>query len=212
MGCAKQNLILITTVVSLLLILFGIIHTLNKPFYNIPAASVLLQASGEGDAAVEELLDDVDNSADTLKDKLDYQEDDMDDDEVEAVEKVIKQIETLEENFSIHNFRRFVRVADGIDKEFNSGFDHDEILQVRQLMNVLVAVVWLSFILPVLFTVLGGLKKSAVLTIVGIVFTALTQLTLCGIVWVILSLAVGVYRVLLCKQNAAATREAEKAK
>ncbi len=194
----KPVLVLVTMALSILLIIMGISSTMNMPFYEIPAASFLLDMSGDEDAA-EELLDSVDESIDDMEDELNFKEDFMDDDEVEAVEDVIKSMKTLKNEFSINNFNKFVELLEDIDEDFNSGFDVDEIDEIQAIMGTLVAIIRGSFVLPVLFWVLGGLRKSAGLTITAMVFTTISQLIYCGLLWVIISLAVGVAQVKLCK-------------
>lgn len=195
----KPVLVLVTMALSILLILLCVSSTLNTPFYEIPAASFLLSMSGDDDAA-NELLESLEDAIDDMEDELDYREDFMDNDEVEAVEEAIKSMKTLKSNFSINNFNAFVELAEDIDEEFNAGFDSDEIDEIQSIMGILVAIIRGSFVLPVLFWVLGGLKKSAGLTITAMVFTTISQLIYCGLLWVILSLAVGVVQVKLCKE------------
>lgn len=196
----KPILVLVTMALSLLLILLSINSALTTPFYQIPAASLLLDASGDGDEAVDELIDSIDDTIGDMEDELDFREDLLDDDEVEAVEAAIKSMKTLRNNFSIKNFQAFVDLAEDIDEEFNAGFDADEIDEIQSIMGILVTIIRAFFVLPVLFWVLGGLRKSAGLTITAIVFTTISQLIYCGILWVILSLAVGVVQVKLCKE------------
>lgn len=56
------------------------------------------------------------------------------------------------------------------------------------------------FALPALFTLLAGFKKSMGLTITALVFMVLTQLMLCGILWVLMSLVVYIFQAVLCKK------------
>ena len=63
------------------------------------------------------------------------------------------------------------------------------------------------FVLPILFAILGGTLKNTALTIIGIVFTAISQLIFCGIIWVALSLVVGIVQAVMCSKVNAAYRD-----
>jgi hypothetical protein len=113
----------------------------------------------------------------------------------------------LTDSFSILNLKNFVNdttmIVDEYGDEFNTS-DLDEIVEgmdaVNQAMGAVIVFLVGFFFLPILFAILGGTLKNTALTIVGIVFTAIAQIIFCGIIWVVLSLAVGIVQAVLCSK------------
>ena len=120
----------------------------------------------------------------------------------------------LTDSFSILNLKNFVNdttmIVDEYGDEFNTS-DLDEIVEgmdaVNQAMGAVIVFLVGFFFLPILFAILGGTLKNTALTIVGIVFTAIAQIIFCGIIWVVLSLAVGVVQAVLCSKVNTAYRD-----
>ena len=195
---AADKLVLVTMVLSLLLIVFSVLSTLNMPFYDIPAFSTLMVLAGEGDSFEEELMDSMDRTIEELENDLEYQEDVMDDDEFEAAETLIDAMKDLYDNCSINQFNKLLKQMEEVGGEYLDESDLSGIKEIGAVMDVIVIAVWGFFALPIVFHLLGGLCKSRGLTITAMVFTALSQLIFSGLLWVIVSLAVGIYQAVLC--------------
>ncbi|MBQ9148353.1 MAG: zinc-ribbon domain-containing protein [Oscillospiraceae bacterium] len=199
---AKQRkmMVMITMGICLLLIVLSVVSTLTKPFYKIPALSTILLIGGVQNEVETELLDEMDYEIERIEDSLDYYEDFMEDDEVEAAEKYLDSMQKLRSKFSVLNLKSFVGVAEEVNKDYDLGLDASDFDEINLVMNILIIAVIVFFILPVVFILLGGLKRSFGLTIAGIVLTALSQMMLSGFLWVLLSLAAGIYMAMLCKR------------
>lgn len=197
----RKMMVMITMGICLLLIVLSVVSTLTKPFYKIPAASALLIVGGVYNEVETELFSEMDYEIEMIEDSLDYMEDYADDDELEAAEKYLDSMKKLRGKFSVLNLKSFVNVVEEINKDYNLGYDADDFDEINLVMNVVIGMTIVFFILPVVFILLGGLKRSFGLTIAGVVLTALSQLMLSGILWVILSLAAGIYMANLCKRR-----------
>jgi hypothetical protein len=94
-------------------------------------------------------------------------------------------------------------IVDEHGDEFDTS-DLDDIAEgmdaINQAMGAVIVFVVGFFFLPILFAVLGGTLKNTALTIVGMVFTVIAQVIFCGVLWVVLSLAVGVVQAVLCSK------------
>ena len=195
----KKNakMITITFILSMVLILASIIVPMAIPFFEIPVISGILSIDG---ADPDELVEDMEYSLDEIKDDLDYQADYMDDDELEAAEAMVDSMETLVDNFSVMNFKSLVSVVQKEGRDYMDSDDMDEIEQIGAIMDIVIGLLVGSFVLPLLFALLGGLNKSTGLTITALVFTVLSQLILCGILYVVLSLAIFIFQAVLCNK------------
>lgn len=199
---SKSKLILLTTIISVILIVAGVVAALNMPFFEIPVMAMAMEEANV-DADISEIEDELDE----LEDKYKSSEDEFTDDEQEAVEKFIDSLNELVDNFSIMNINKFIDVTEEFVDELEDSIGTDEIEsitegmdEVSDIMSVMMGVIMGFFVLPLLFAVLGGTLKNTALTVVGIVFTAIAQLIFCGLLWVVLSLAVGIVQAVLCSK------------
>lgn len=203
----RDKQVLITMAISLLLILFSIMSVFSTAFYDLPVMSLALMADGARDEVIGDLHDEMDERIEYMEEWIDYAEDFADDDEIEDAEKFLKDVKKLRKNMSFNSFKSYMKAAQKADSDVSEVYydfvdiNEDEASEVKLALNIAKIVVVLFFALPILFTVLGGTKKSVGLTITGMVFTAISQLTLSGLLWVILSLAVGIFQVKLLKRQ-----------
>lgn len=115
----------------------------------------------------------------------------------EAVSILLEKLEKLEKNFSLLNFRSAVIALDEYGSVYQPGEDFD----MGDLATILDVIIWIivgTFALPLLFTLLGGLKKSTGLTITAAVFTAIAQLIFSGALLFLASLVVNIVQAVLC--------------
>ena len=187
----------IVMIVALVLLLASIIAPLAQPFYEIPAISTIITLA---DADVDELTDELESSFEEAEYRYDMNKDAMDKDERDAAKQVMDKMEALVDNFSILNFQTLVSVTEKVGDDYMDSSDLDELEEINQIMGIIIAALVSSFLLPVLFTVLGGLNKSTGLAVAATIFTALSQLTLCGFLFVVLSLAVNIFQILQCSK------------
>lgn len=193
----SAKLVTISFILTLVLIAASIIVPLSTPFFEIPSVSLLLNIA---EADPDELMDEMDDALDEAKSKLKAQKDSMDDEEVEAAEAVVDSMEVLTENFSVLNFKNLVSVIEKEGDDYMDSEDMEEIEKIGQIMDIVIGALIGAFFLPVLFALLGGLNKSTGLTVTALVFTVLSQLTLCGILFVALSLVIFIFQAVQCSK------------
>ena len=84
--------------------------------------------------------------------------------------------------------------------------------EFEKYINIITLVVLGLFVLPLIFTLLGGLLKSKGLTITALVLVIIPQLALSGILFVVLSLIIYITQAVFCgkaKKQAAVPQEAQ---
>ena len=207
----KAKLAVLVCLIAVAVIVAGIFATLSMPIFDIPVMSIALEAA---DADVDELMDDLENELDIMEEEYEMIEDDFSKSEREDIESWMDSVNDLTDSFSVLNLQSFVKetdvIVDEYGDEFNMG-DLDDIAEgmdaLNQAMGAIIVFLVGFFFLPILFAVLGGTLKNTALTIVGMVFTAISQIIFCGVIWVVLSLAVGVVQAILCSKVNAAYRD-----
>lgn len=210
---SQSKLVLLTALISVALIIAGIVATMTMSIFDIPVMAMLMEAAG-ADADTDELMDELEDSIDQMEEEYELIEDDFSKDEQKDIEKWMDTANDLADTFSISNLNAFVKETDMIVDEYGDEFyteDLEDIAEgmdaVNQLMAGIIIFVVGFFFLPVLFAILGGTLKNTALTVVGIVFTAIAQVTFCGLLWVVLSLAVGIVQAVLCSKINAEYRD-----
>ena len=207
----QAKLAVLVCLIAAALIIASVVATLAMPIFDIPVMSVALDAA---DADPDELLDELENELDNMEEEFEAMEDEFSKSECEDIERWMDSAYDVIDAFSFLNLRKFVSetsfLVDEYGDEFNTS-DLDEVSddmdEVNQAMGALLVFVVGFFFLPVLFAVLGGTLKNTALTIVGMVFTAIAQIIFCGIIWVVLSLVVGVVQAVLCSKVNTAYRD-----
>lgn len=211
----KAKLAVLVCLIAVVAIVAGIFATLSMPIFDIPVLSMALEVAGaDEDLDVDELMDDLEDSIDLMEEDYEAIEDDLSKSERKDVEKWIDDANDLADSFSILNLRRFADSSAMIVEEYGEEF-YDSDLEnatedmevINQAMDAIVVFLVGFFFLPILFAVLGGTLKNTALTIVGIVFTAIAQIIFCGVLWVVLSLAIGVVQAVLCSKVNTAYRD-----
>ena len=81
---------------------------------------------------------------------------------------------------------------------YDLGMNEEEAEQASMIMTVLMIGMVAFFFLPLLLTLLAGLNKSAGLTVAALIFTAISQFALCGIVFVVISLVLFIAQAVIC--------------
>lgn len=201
------KLIPITFLLTVALVVISILLPLSVSIINIPVVNTALSISG-GD--VDELEDELDQLNDAYDDKLlldelEEVEDDLSKKTVKSTKKIIKSLKKVTKTPSLLNFKKLVSVVDKCADDLEDEYDvigvsnlTEDLDEVKSIMNILIGVVIGMFVLPAIFTLLGGLLKSKGLTITALVFMVLTQISLCGFLWVLLSLVIYIFQAVLC--------------
>ena len=200
----QAKLAVLVCLIAVAAIIAGIFATMTMPIFDIPVMSMAMEAA---DADPDELLDELENELEVMEEEYEMIEDDFSKSEREDIEDWMDSANDLTDSFSILNLKNFVNdttmIVDEYGDEFNTS-DLDEIVEgmdaVNQAMGAVIVFLVGFFFLPILFAILGGTLKNTALTIVGIVFTAIAQIIFCGIIWVVLSLAVGIVQAVLCSK------------
>ena len=200
----QAKLAVLVCLIAVAAIIAGIFATMTMPIFDIPVMSMAMEAA---DADPDELLDELENELEVMEEEYEMIEDDFSKSEREDIEDWMDSANDLTDSFSILNLKNFVNdttmIVDEYGDEFNTS-DLDEIVEgmdaVNQAMGAVIVFLVGFFFLPILFAVLGGTLKNTALTIVGMVFTAIAQVIFCGVLWVVLSLAVGIVQAVLCSK------------
>ena len=89
-------------------------------------------------------------------------------------------------------------ILEGMDEAYQpDGLDKD-MEDLNTAVGIVVGASIGAFVLPLLFAILGGLKKSAGLTVAALIFTAISQAILSGVLLLILSAVVYIVQIVLC--------------
>lgn len=202
-----KKLIPITFILTLILLIASAIMPITTNMPDIPIVSWAL-----GNEA-EDILKDVTESIEELEQYRDN--DEFTSKQDKAFDNVLEKAEELEDSFSLLNIRNFISSARNFCKEITEATDIDTDLEAidefEKYINIITFVVLGLFILPLIFTLLGGLLKNKGLTIAALILTILPQLALSGILFVILSLIVYITQAVFCgkaKKQAAVPQEA----
>ena len=158
---------------------------------------VLNLAEADPDELVEELEEDFEEAGADYKLKKDaytvYEQ--------QAMDVMLEGMESLLESFSVVNMLNVVNAFEEAYKYAPHLMDDDfqeEVVLIKQALVGVIAICAAFYLLPLLFTLLGGLKKSTAMTVVGLVLVLLPQICLGGLLLTVLSLAAGIVQVVLC--------------
>jgi hypothetical protein len=202
-----KKLIPITFILSLILLIASAIIPITTNMPDIPIVSWAL-----GDEATDTFKD-IDESIDELEEFRDN--DEFTSKQKRAFDNVLEKAEKLDDSFSLLNIRNFISSAKAFGEELEEATDIDSDLEtideIESYINIIILVVLGLFVLPLIFTLLGGLLKSKGLTITALVLVILPQLALSGILFVILSLIIYITQAVFCgkaKKQAAVPQEA----
>lgn len=183
--------ITVTFVLALLILLGSIVVPLAKPVEEVPVLSGVMSVT-MGEA---EWIDAIksERAGLALAGALSSSVDSVD------LKKLDKSIENLEENFTLFNLKTAFDALDNIGKVFPE-YDSSAAKGFSAVMTVLLAVSVGAFALPLLFTLLGGFKRSTGLTVTALVFTAISQLLFSGFACFLGSSIVLTVQAVLCSK------------
>ena len=172
-------------VVCVLILALAWNASVNGPFYEIPVFKMVLGA--DYTEAMGELTDILDEADDDIDDLRDLYEDEIEEDELD---ELMDSIEKMAQKPSLNHVREVAKQMskydiDDMDREFVAIFD------------VAIAVLTVSFVFAALITVLGGLFKSAGLTIFGLVLSVPVLGLFGGVLYIVLALVAYIAQVVV---------------
>jgi len=193
----KSTLILVTMLVAIALLLVSIILPIVGPVTKIPVLSTAVQIAGEN---INELEDFLREGVDELEEDFEFSQDYMEEDEREAAEKLIDNLKVLSRSPSILNT---VKVASTLRNDCLEHFDESEaevFEMIPKVLGIVIASLAAMFLLPLIFTLLGGLKKSAGWTVAAMILSLGPQMLLSSWLIGLVTLAVFIVQIVLCSQ------------
>ena len=143
-----------------------------------------------------------------------------------AMEKANDALVNAADTLSIFNFRRLLANSDQYGQDMWTIFGYpkieilehwneekliyeytvveendDELRQTETILDLIMGLILVSsFFLPLLLTILAGVNKSTGLSVAALIFTAISQLMLSGIIWVLLCAAAFIAQAVICSK------------
>lgn len=198
----KRTAMLTTVIciVSILLMVAGVVSAVMGPVFEVPFLALGVNlAEVDPDEIVEELeeaLEDTGAEYELQRDLCTVYEQ-------QAMDAMLEGMETLVDNVSVVNMLNAVNACeeayDYAPHLMDDDFQEEAVLIKQVLVGIIVACAAL-YLLPLLFTLLGGLKKSIGFTVAGLVLVLVPQLCLGGWLLTLASLVLGVVQAVLCGQ------------
>ena len=198
-GCRRNSLITtIVSIVCILLMVAGVVSALVHPFYEVPAMDLVLDLA---DADADDLMEELEEEYEDAKVEYELTRDSYVLGEQQALDLMLETMEKLVDSFSVANMLGAVSMIEEAAQYAPHLLDEDifeDAEIIRQALVAVIVVLAALYLLPLLFTLLGGLKKSSGLTIAGLVLVLLPQLCLGGGLLTLASLVLGIVQVVLC--------------
>jgi len=192
---------LFTMLISIVVLMLGAYSCLNTDLREIPVLNRM-----DIDDVFED-FEDIDE--DELEAEFDAAERVMSRSEWRKVKKLKKSVNDILDTFSINNCFAFINILEEVDDEgiFDDydvnlnqyiGNYEEEFEMLQEAYGFMIVAVNMLFVLPALFALLGGLKKSVVWSVLALVFSILPQLALNGVLWLVANAVVLIVQIVLC--------------
>lgn len=191
---SKNTFVTVTFVLTLLLLIASVIVPLVTPFYKIPVVSTILAIDGTTPA-------DITSGLKGLVTELEIAlriDNVASEEERNATIACLNSMRTMVETPSVINVRSTLSVFKSEVAPLLGADDLRTAGELMTLMDVVIYILLGMFLLPLIFTLLGGLRKSAGLTVAAMIFTGITQLFFSGFLFVVLSLILNIIQIVLC--------------
>ena len=201
----QWQLVSLTMALALILIAVGAALPIFRPILRIPTISHMLSIGGIS-------VRDITNTVDMLYDELSqvYDLGFWDGEELDMVEDLLDSLDRFSGSFNLLDLSR---LAGSLRSEYDDilrrylGASELQILNiVAKLPTFAIIAIIASFLLPLIFTVLAGLKKSLGFTIAAMILTLLPMVLLNGWDFGMMTLTVFIPQIVFC----ANTRKAYK--
>ena len=201
----QWQLVYLTMALALILIAVGTVLPIFRPILRIPSVSNMLSIGG---ISVRDVTDAVDMLYDELSQE--YELGYWDGEELDMVEDLLDALDRFSGSFNLLDLSR---LASSLRSEYDDilrqylGASEMRVLDiVAKLPTIAIIAIIASFLLPLIFTVLAGLKKSLGFTIAAMILTLLPITLINGWAFCTMTLAVFVPQIVFC----ANTRKAYK--
>lgn len=201
----QWQLVYLTMALALILIAVGTVLPIFRPILRIPSVSNMLSICG---ISVRDVTDAVDMLYDELSQEheLGY----WDGEELDLVEDLLDALDRFSGSFNLLDLSR---LASSLRSEYDDilrqylGASEMRVLDiVAKLPTIAIIAIIASFLLPLIFTVLAGLKKSLGFTIAAMILTLLPITLINGWAFCTMTLTVFIPQIVFC----ANTRKAYK--
>lgn len=201
---AKRNsrIVLITSLLCILLLVFSVVFCLTRSLFRIPIVSTAVRLSGAAHE-VTDMLEDLQYSMEDAEEEYDRYEDTYSSKEQEAFEKMLIAMKKMVRNPSILNLRNATRVVGEVGQDLPEEFDDNviaEIFVLQTAFDSLIIAAVVSILLPALFFLLGGLKKSLGWNIAALVLALLPQMIMGGTLLTLALVVVAVVDIVFCSK------------
>lgn len=193
----KSTLVLVTMLIAIALLLVSLILPIAGPITGIPVLSTAVALAGEDMNELMELLRD---EVDMLEEDLETSGEYMEDDELEAAEKLIDDLKVLSKSPSLLNTLKLTSTLRDDCLEYFDESDAEVFEKLPMVVGIVIASLAAMFALPLLFTLLGGLKKSAGWTVAAMILSLGPQMLLSSVFIGLGTLAVFIVQIVLCSQ------------
>ena len=188
----------ITMLLTLVLVITSAIVPLFTSVFEIPVVSTAFSLIDDEDADPEKLMDELEDDYRELKAEYKYEKEFMTKSQREDAERAMEMAEKLLDSCNVLNLKAAADLVLEESGNYDLGMNEEEAEQASMIMTVLMIGMVAFFFLPLLLTLLAGLNKSAGLTVAALIFTAISQFALCGIVFVVISLVLFIAQAVIC--------------
>ena len=193
----QWHLITVTMALALILIVAGIIFPMVRPILRIPSVSGMLSVAG---VSVEDITDGIDMLYDELAQEYDLGY--WDGEELEMAEDLLDALDRLSGSFNLLDISK---LAKDLRNEFDDilweylGPSEMQILDmIVTIPTILIVAIGVSFLLPLVFALLAGLKKNLGLTIAAMILTLLPMMLINGWTFTTATLVVFIPQIVFC--------------
>ena len=201
------KLVYITFFLTLVLLVASVLSPLTTDLFELSAVDIVSDIAFPEENTTEyaeEYKEETNKMIEEIKSEYNKLSDEIPFELKQEFEQLLESVEKLSNNFSLLNFRNTAEIAEEVvddlneRTEFNLNEYENELDEAGEILDYIILGVIGLFALPFLFTLLGGLLKSKVLTILALIFTVIPQLLLCGIPLIVCTIIVYIVQVVFC--------------
>ena len=175
----QWHLITVTMALALLLIAAGVVYPLVRPILRIPSVKGMLSAAG---VSVQEITDGIDTLYDELAQEYDLGY--WDGEELEMAEDLLDALDRLSGNFNLLEVSTLAKDLrsenDDILWQYLGASEMQVLDMIVTIPTIVIIAIAASFLLPLILTLLAGLKKNLGLTIAAMIVTLLPMVIVNG--------------------------------
>lgn len=193
----QWHLTTVTMILALLLIIAGIIFPMVRPILRIPSVTGMLSAAG---ISVRDITDGIDTLYDELAQEYDLGY--WDGEELEMAEELLEALDRLSGNFNLLDISKLAKTLrsefDDLLWEYLDASEIQMLDMIVQIPTIIIVAIGVSFLLPLIFTLLAGLKKNLGLTIAAMILTLLPMVIINGWAFATATLAIFIPQIVFC--------------